>query len=538
MQNERKVFYNRMRISRYGIISVVICATTLITVCGLWFHYWSLVDHEYQQEIQKINKVSTNLILAYDESIRRNFENIDEVLVSLKQEYEKNAFIRNESITRIYSMQSLPVLHISAMDESGNIFVSSNPEQLKQNRSYREYYRKHQAGDLQLLLVSKAVPARLLQGENSWTFHLSYRLNKPDGSFGGVVAAAVDPMYFAKLFRQMDLGKESTIGMQDMDGNVLARQAGDQFSAGMNIAGAELYNHIKTAGRGFYITVSAIDNVRRFISYFRMPDYPIVLAISEKETEVLTPYYERRTAYSESAILASLFLVGACWLLILLEKRLHDANENLELGVKERTKELDTANEKLSEQNEELEAMNVELEALNETLQRLTLVDGLTGIANRRYFDEYLEREWRTGQRQRKPLSLIMADIDFFKIYNDTYGHQGGDDCLKDIAGVLEKCIKRVTDLAARYGGEEFVVVLPDTDLAGAMIVAEKIRQRVEDMKIENREAPGRLVTISIGVASMTPSGEESPSSLIAQADKAMYQAKRTGRNRVVSTSE
>lgn len=532
------MFCNRMKISGYGRTIAVVCATTLIMICGLWFHYWSLVDHEYQQEIQKINKVSTNLILAYDESIRRNFENIDEVLVSLKQEYEKNAFIRNESITRIYSMQHLPVLHISAMDESGNIFVSSNPEQLKQNRSYREYYRKHQADDLQLLLVSKAVPARLLQGENSWTFHLSYRLNKPDGSFGGVVAAAVDPLYFAKLFRQMDLAKESAIGMNDMDGNVLARQAGEQFSAGMNIAGAELYNHIKYAGRGFYITVSAIDNVRRFISYYRMPDYPIVLAISEKETEVLIPYYERRTAYCESAILASLFLVGACWLLILLEKRLHEANENLELKVKERTKELDTANEKLSEQNEELEAMNVELEALNETLQRLTLVDGLTGIANRRYFDEYLEREWRTGQRQQKPLSLIMADIDFFKIYNDTYGHQGGDDCLKDIAGVLEKSIKRVTDLAARYGGEEFVVVLPDTDLAGARIVAEKIRQRVEEMKIENREAPGRLVTISLGVASMTPSGEESPSSLVAQADKAMYQAKRTGRNRVVSTSK
>ncbi|MHC1758225.1 MAG: diguanylate cyclase [Negativicutes bacterium] len=369
-----------------------------------------------------------------------------------------------------------------------------------------------------------------------WTFHLSYRLNKPDGSFGGVVVAAVDPLYFAKIFRQMDLGKESTISMQDMNGNVLARQAGDQFSAGLNIAGADLYKHVKNAGRGFYITVSAIDNARRFISYFRMPDYPIILAISEKETEVLAPFYQRRNAYYGSAVLASLFLTGACGLLIMSEKKLREANENLNLKVKERTKELDGANAKLTEQNEELEAMNGELEALNETLHRLTLADGLTGIANRRYFDEYLEREWRTGMRQQKPLSLIMADIDFFKQYNDTYGHQSGDDCLKDIAGVLEKSIKRVTDLAARYGGEEFAVVLPDTDLTGAMIVAEKIRQRVEALQIESREVPGRLVTISLGVASMTPSRGESPSSLLAQADKAMYQAKHAGRNRVMSS--
>ena len=210
------------------------------------------------------------------------------------------------------------------------------------------------------------------------------------------------------------------------------------------------------------------------------------------------------------------------------EEALREVNENLDRKVKDRTRELDSVNERLTAQNDELEA-------LNEELHRLTRVDGLTGIANRRYFDEYLEREWRAGLRQKKTLSLIMADIDFFKIYNDTYGHQSGDDCLKAIAGVLGKSIKRVTDLAARYGGEEFAVVLPDTDSVGAMGVAEKIRKRVEEMEIENHEVPGRWVTISLGVASVTPSIEESPSSLIALADKAMYQAKHAGRNRVMS---
>ncbi|HWR28188.1 MAG TPA: diguanylate cyclase, partial [Negativicutes bacterium] len=527
--------YTKKTLFGYGKISAIIAVTTLVAVSGVWFHYLTLIDHEYQQDIQTTNAVSANLLLAYDENIRRNFENIDDVLGSLKQEYEKNGLIRPESITHIYSTKSLPVLHISVMGEKGDIFVSSNPEQVKENRNYREYFLKHRERDLRLLLVSRAVPEQVFQENMVWTFHLSYRLNKPDGSFGGVVVAAVDPLYFARLFRQMDLGNGAAIAMQDMEGNVLARQMGDEFSAGMNIAGADLYKHLRQSERGFYSTASSIDNVRRFISYFRMPEYPIVLAISERETEVLKPFYQRRSEYYASAIMESLLLIGACWLLILMEKRLREVNENLDRKVEERTKELDGANEKLTEQNSELEAMNGELEALNEELHRLTLVDGLTGIANRRYFDEYLEREWRTGLRQQKSLSLIMADIDFFKLYNDTYGHQSGDDCLRDLASVLDKSIKRVTDLAARYGGEEFTVILPDTDLAGALIVAEKIRKRVEDMQIANIEAPGRWVTISLGVASMVPSTGESSSSLIALADKAMYQAKKSGRNRVVS---
>ena len=192
---------------------------------------------------------------------------------------------------------------------------------------------------------------------------------------------------------------------------------------------------------------------------------------------------------------------------------------------------------KVDERTSELMAMNGELEALNEELQRLTLADGLTGIANRRYFDEYIEKEWRTELRQQKPLSLIMADIDFFKSYNDTYGHQSGDDCLTTVARTISNSIRRSTDMAARYGGEEFAVVLPYTDLDGAMQVAETIRKQVEDLRIENRQTEGGYVTISLGVFSMIPSAQESPVSLISMADKALYQAKHAGRNRVMTGS-
>ncbi|MHC1758224.1 MAG: hypothetical protein AB9917_01690 [Negativicutes bacterium] len=116
MQDGRKSHYNIMSLFGYGRISAIVSVTALLCISAIWFHYLLLIEHEYQQEIQTTNKVSTNLMLAYDESIRRNFENIDEVLVSLKQEYEKEGYVRPKSITRIYSLQSLPVLHISIMD--------------------------------------------------------------------------------------------------------------------------------------------------------------------------------------------------------------------------------------------------------------------------------------------------------------------------------------------------------------------------------------------------------------------------------------
>lgn len=169
-------------------------------------------------------------------------------------------------------------------------------------------------------------------------------------------------------------------------------------------------------------------------------------------------------------------------------------------------------------------------------LQKLSRQDGLTGIANRRHFDEFLDREWKRSLRDRAPLSLIMCDIDFFKAYNDTYGHVQGDDCLRAVAGVLERSLRRPSDLTARYGGEEFAIILPGTPLAGALSVAEGLRGGVEDLGIVHA-APtaGPVVTISIGIASSLPSPESSPAELIAAADRALYRAKAGGRNRIAS---
>jgi diguanylate cyclase (GGDEF)-like protein len=183
---------------------------------------------------------------------------------------------------------------------------------------------------------------------------------------------------------------------------------------------------------------------------------------------------------------------------------------------------------------QELLKVKRQLEKVNEELKNLSYFDGLTGIANRRSFDESLDLEWKRGLRNQISLSLIMIDIDFFKSYNDTYGHQSGDKCLKLVAITISDILKRTGDLVARYGGEEFVIFLPGTGTEGAAAVAERMRDKVEALGIEHvNSSIGDRVTISLGVATIIPKLNTSARELIAAADLALYQAKHEGRNRV-----
>lgn len=174
------------------------------------------------------------------------------------------------------------------------------------------------------------------------------------------------------------------------------------------------------------------------------------------------------------------------------------------------------------------------LERANQALDRLAHIDGLTHVANRRRFDKVLETEWLRMYREKKPLSLILADVDFFKQYNDLYGHQKGDDCLVQIAAQLTSVIHRPGDLVARYGGEEFVIVLPDTDSNGCRKIAIAMNKKIESLQIAHGDSSiGSYVTISLGVATLTPDSADNWPNLIGIADKALYRAKEEGRNRV-----
>lgn len=265
-------------------------------------------------------------------------------------------------------------------------------------------------------------------------------------------------------------------------------------------------NLIKCAGR--------LVNTRRICSIIAMSGYQQIPPVVQAGglTELKGEYYW-------AAILISIVVISTLsliiWLLInkrRIEDQLRQTNAQLESKVKART---------------------LELEALNQELRQLSVSDGLTGIANRRHFDNYLQSEWAKAVRYGKTLALIMVDIDFFKAYNDTYGHQTGDECVIKIAAVLQNGVKRASDLTARYGGEEFAIILPETNASGALLLAEQLRLAVEQQEMEHYSSVYGIVTISLGVAACTPKPGSSPAVVISRADQALYDAKRQGRNQV-----
>lgn len=199
------------------------------------------------------------------------------------------------------------------------------------------------------------------------------------------------------------------------------------------------------------------------------------------------------------------------------------------------------AMQRIAQMRYSLLVLTRKLDEANRELTRLSTADGLTGIANRRRFDETLLKEWRRCAREERPLSLLLIDVDFFKPFNDNYGHQVGDECLKAVARTLAQTLHRPSDLAARYGGEEFGVILPGTDEQGALAVAESLREAVQQLGITHRFSEvAQVVTISIGLACVTPQrGNESGFiRLLKEADEALYQAKTGGRNRVTKASD
>ena len=215
------------------------------------------------------------------------------------------------------------------------------------------------------------------------------------------------------------------------------------------------------------------------------------------------------------------------------------ARQDLESLVSANLK-LQTQAEEMDRKNRELTETRRQLEQRNRDLERLSALDTLTQIANRRRFDMVLRQEWRRAVRDEAPISLLFCDIDYFKRFNDTYGHQTGDECLVRVAQAMEEMLNRPADLVARYGGEEFIALLVDTDAEGARMLADRMRARIEELKVENRHSSvgGGMLTVSLGVATVVPNPMLRPEDLVDLADRALYAAKASGRNRISTAAE
>ena len=344
---------------------------------------------------------------------------------------------------------------------------------------------------------------------------VSRRINHPDGTFAGVAVAAIKIDYFQKFHGRFKLENQGVIMLMTDAGIMVTRRPFDNNLVGADVTTGPVFKMYRAHGpEGTAVMTAKVDGIERLYSYRHLDNYPLVVASGLSMNDVLAGWRKTiETTLVTGAVLLFVLLVFGLRLIAL-------------IGDRER------AQMALTETQHALESVNRELE-------RLSLQDGLTGLSNRRHFDMTLEEEFKRATRAHTPLALLMIDVDYFKRFNDTYGHPAGDDCLKQLSNALRLAHSRPGDLAARYGGEELVVLLPNTDINGAVELSERFRQAVLALEMPHAGNPVGLVTVSIGVAACHPARNNSSSNtLIEAADKALYRAKDTGRNQVCANSQ
>jgi diguanylate cyclase (GGDEF)-like protein len=325
------------------------------------------------------------------------------------------------------------------------------------------------------------------------------RIPSATQTFVGFAALAINLNFFSKWLEEFSPRQDSVIAILDLNQNLLARKPALPEALGKR-SSDRLIESFLASGESYMSTSyrSPIDDEPRQYNFRKLDDLPFIVIVGEADYE-----WQRGWRQSLAVTLIALLLING---LAIMTLRHH-------FSLLRQRKALEQANQKLA---------------------ALSVTDGLTGIANRLYFDAQLSKEWSRASRIGHPLAVMMIDVDLFKSYNDHYGHPAGDAALKSVAAILGECARRAGDLAARYGGEEFVVIAANTDIDSAHHIAETIRCEIESMTIAHEKSPVGKLTVSIGVAVMAPGMPVSAEELLSMADEALYRAKETGRNRTV----
>ena len=383
------------------------------------------------------------------------------------------------------------------LDAQGDVLADSASLQPRNgNYADREYFQFHLQNRTANLFISRPFQSRL--PPHDWRIGFSRRLSSSTGAFLGVAEVSMRLSYFNELFRSLNIGPDSSINLLSSEGFLLAHQPPLQDEmVGKDFSQRPNFIRILREGDGSFTGLSGVDGRERLYTFSQVGKLPLVVVVA-LSTEELYAGWKRSALLVGSA--TAILCVGLLWLTSMLCR---------ELLLRQRAEQ---------------------------RLARLATTDSLTGLANRRALDQALRHECARAQRTGKELSLLMIDVDHFKAFNDRHGHPLGDQALRQVAHVIQDCIRRPADLAARYGGEEFSVVLPDTDARGALSLAETIRCAVAGLSPYADDERG--ISVSIGVSTLSTSGSSASEALLNAADRALYLAKRSGRNRVVHANE
>jgi len=378
---------------------------------------------------------------------------------------------------------------ILVLDKDGRVIYNSRQLKLPTDLSFadRDYFQVHRDKPDVGLYVSQPFKSRLRNGD--WTIAISRRLTGARGEFYGVVMGGISLSYFQSTFRKSELGNNGTITLVNNQGIFLARYPQMDSMLGTKVPIASPQHQQTQPG---VIYGEGMDGVMRLFAFHQLKHLPLIISVGISTQQVFGDWYRK------AAITAGT-LGSVCSLVLFLS---------------------------VSVGREFIRRKSVE-----EELADLAVTDALTGVANRRRFNDYLEAEWARAQRSGKPFCMLMIDVDYFKSYNDAFGHQEGDLALQIIAACLMNHVRRPADLVARYGGEEFAVLLPGADLNGARCLGEAMRGAVEQLNFNLGEGVARKLTISVGLGMLNPIRAGAASDLIHEADRAVYEAKAAGRN-------
>lgn len=475
-------------------------AAAAMCVCAvLVVSYAIAIAHARTTAVGVARREAENLALSLSDQASDTFEAVNEILLMFSQRVKTlgngdaaRLELRDELAALVATM---PRVHrLDVIDARGRFLVSNisgTPEWLPsvKDRPYFRYHRSHTDPSVHI-----SGPAQS-KTEKMWVIFATRRIDDADGRFGGVLVAPIPFEYFEQTYTHVDVGRLGSIELLADDGTVMMRQPRSLIAT--SAAAEPLFHDPYSYGQaGTYIDAAPGDGGTRLVAFRRLGRFPLVVAVALAESEYLHDWYADAIR-SGLTVLAFLVFIGC--LAVGLDRQIRRSNR-------------------------------AEAE-----LARLALLDSLTGLANRRFFDNMLDRWWRGSARGSLFLSLLMIDVDHFKEYNDRYGHPSGDGVLAAIAQAIDGVV-RPADVPARYGGEEFAVILPSTGAADAARVAERLRAAIEALGVPHGGNEAGVVTVSIGIACIAPlrSDVVAPARLITAADDALYDAKHLGRNRVV----
>lgn len=501
----------RLSDKKRPVTALVILSTTVVCLLLLAFG-WAFIAASRTAQLGDAEVANTNIARMIAVQVESTLKTASVTLSDLSERLEVDGMGSHElhrlETHLIEIDKASPELHgLFVYGADGAWLATSLSRPVKGNNSDREYFSYHRANRNLAVHIGPPIISR---STGVWIIPVSRRINLPDGSFGGVVLVTLKINFFERIFDEIDIGKTGTVLLALNDGTLVYRRPFEERLVGTDISKGPVMQALSTHYAGSSILVSKIDRIERLYSYRHVDGYPFVVAVGRTKTELLSQWQR------------SSFLLGGAVLVICSLFGLLASKLVRQISIR------DNLDKRLRARSNDLEQNNIGLQILANT-------DKLTNIANRLMFDEIFDQEFRRAQRGYDCLSLILLDVDFFKKFNDRYGHVAGDAVLRSIGRIMTEQVTRAGDLAARYGGEEFVVILPSTGRNGAIAVAERIREGILALSIAHLDTPWGKVSASFGVTTVYPSQQRGllPSDVVIRADQQLYEAKRTGRNRV-----